>query len=90
MGERRGHPPQAAHSQLWQERSREGKREGEAEGDLEAQAGQQKGRALGTKAHLRICSASAGPPVLGHHGTAAGHGSVQEIQKRDMFSNESG
>lgn len=58
-------------------------------GDLEAEAGQQKGRALGTKAHLRICSASAGPPVLGHHGTAAGHGSVQEIKKWDRFSKES-
>lgn len=86
-----GTTPQAAHSQLWQEGSREGKREGEAEaeGDLEAQAGQQKGRALGTKAHLRICSASAGPLVLGHHGTAAGHGSVQEIHKWDRFSKES-
>lgn len=55
-------------------------REGEGEGRgrwEEAEAGQWKGRALGTKAHLMICSASAGPPLLGCHGTAAGHGSVQ-------------
>lgn len=56
---------------------REGVEEAEAGGDLVAEAGQQKGKALGTKAHLRICSASAGPPVLGRHGTAAGHGSVR-------------
>lgn len=31
----------------------------------------------GTKAHLRICSSSAGPRALGCHGTAAGHGSVR-------------
>lgn len=58
-------------------------------GVLEAEVGQQKGRALGTKIHLRICSASAEPPVLGHHGTAVGHGSVQEIKKWNGFSKES-
>lgn len=70
-------PPKAAHSQLWQEgrvgRVRERQRQ---EGDLEAEAGQQKGRALGTKAHLKICSALAVPPELGPRGTAAGHGSA--------------
>lgn len=69
--------PRAAHSQLWQE-GRVGRvwRRQRQEGDLEAEAGQRKGRALGTKAHLRIYSASAEPPGPGHHGTAAGHGSV--------------
>lgn len=79
MGEKRGYPPpKLPIPSCGRKGSREGKRKGkaEAEGDLEAGTGQQKGKTLGTKAHLRICSASAGPPVLGHHGTAVGHESV--------------
>lgn len=70
--------PQAAHSQLWQEgRAGRVREKAEAGGRLEAAAGQWKGGALGTKAHLRICSASAGPLVLALRGTAAGPGSVR-------------